>query len=84
MIDYTCKPFRDTVSRMEIREYLREIGKRGGESKSQAKGDAARETLARVRAKRWPVKTKGHKASGRPAHALGCRCETCAMGKAAK
>jgi len=42
---------------MEIREYLREIGKRGGSSKSQAKRDAAAETLARVRAKRWPVKT---------------------------
>jgi hypothetical protein len=77
---------------MEITEYLREIGKRGGESKSQAKGDAARETLARVRAKRWPVKTdavavEGYKASVRPAHALGCGCVMCKMqtqGKAAK
>lgn len=53
---------------MEIREYLREIGKRGGSSKSDAKGAAARETLARIRAKRWPVKTdavavEGNKAS---------------------
>jgi hypothetical protein len=65
---------------MEIREYLREIGKRGGESKSQAKRDAAAETLARVRAKRWPVKAvEGYKASVRPSHALGCGCVMCKM-----
>lgn len=34
---------------MDASEYLRQIGKRGGEKKSDAKSEAARENLKRAR-----------------------------------
>lgn len=41
-----------------IRKVMQELGKRGGQSQSDAKKKAVRKSLEKARAKRWP-KNKG-------------------------
>jgi len=45
------------MNQSTIKKVMQELGKRGGKSKSKAKGDAARKSLAKARKTRWAGKS---------------------------